>query len=284
VSVPSPVDVAHRALARVLRTALGDDRLGAALLDDALLDACLRALPRELDATLSFVHGHVEPRLRDRVGQRLVDALLDDLLAEIDHARLAGEPSDSRIAIATRAPPPPETQPAPPEVAIPRSPPPMELRGLATLDIDLDADLFVDPPSAIHPRARSVTHTRPIVARPSVLLVDPDRFGRATLARALVSGSCDVTVLDDALSAVKALSGSELPHVVLTEASGLEIESLLGALVARHPEIPVLVWTRLPRANVELLVQTAGVPTFEIVPKSARPADVLAALRRLVAG
>lgn len=279
----SPVDVAHRAIARVLRTALGDDELGLELLEESLAEARLRALPLELDGTLAFVRAHVEPRLRDRVGGRLADALLDDLGEEIDHARLAGAPSDSRIALATRSPPrPPETLPAPPEVEIPRMPPPMELRALATLEVELDGDLFVEPSSSVMPRAGETARARRVVGRPSVLLVDLDRFGRASLARALVCGSCDVTVLDDASSAKAALSGSELPHVVLTEATGLEIEALLAALVARHPEIPVVLWTRLPRANVELLAQSAGLAAFEIVPKSARPADVLSAVRRLV--
>jgi DNA-binding NtrC family response regulator len=144
-------------------------------------------------------------------------------------------------------------------------------------------DASEEAPSTKLRRGTPISPAPRHVARPSVLLVDPDRFGRSSLARALVSGSCDVTVIDDVPSAMVALGG-EPPHVVVTEVAGLEIEALLHAMAVRHPVVPVVAWTRVPRANVEHLMRSAGVASFDVLAKASRTVDVLATVRRLVAG
>ncbi|MEO7094565.1 MAG: response regulator, partial [Polyangiales bacterium] len=119
------------------------------------------------------------------------------------------------------------------------------------------------------------------VARPSVILVDPDRFGRASLARALVQAQCDVTVLDDATEVIRALEGNEPLDVVITDIDGIEIDSLLRALRRIRPAVPVIAWTKSARAVAEHVLLTAAVTTFDIMPKNARSAEVIELVRRL---
>ncbi len=282
---PTSEGAAQRTFARLLRTAFGDDPSVRVVVGEALRAARLPAVPGELPEMLEFLRNHLGPRMRERVGPRLVAALVEDLEAEIEFERSKSDSSSSRMAVATRMPPRPvDGVPSACEPKLTAPPSFAELDAFAR-DVMFD-EPFSEAPSSVLPRAAVASApVRPRIARPSVFLVDPDRFGRSSLARALVSASCDVTVLDDAAAALAQLARrEEAPHVVVTEVVGLEIEAFLGALHRGCPDVPLVVWTRVPRANVELLMHTVGVVAFEIVAKTSRAADVVATVHRLVSG
>ena len=97
---------AQRALARLLKTAYGDEQRAVVCVQNTLRSAALRELPEDGSDLLELVKLHLVPRMTKDVGPRLVAALIDDLEAEIEHARAGNDPfSSSRIALSTRLPP-----------------------------------------------------------------------------------------------------------------------------------------------------------------------------------
>lgn len=247
---PPPASAASNAALRAIRraaiTAFGDELRASSAVRAALGSARLSELPRELDALRDFAHAHLAPVMRGVVVPELVAALLDDFEEEIEHACAEGKPSASRISLDTARPTPSDSSEALPE------------------------DLA----------ARSVA--RLVVSRPAVVLVDADRFGRASMARALVSGRCDVRVFDDVATAIEALASTDHSFVIVVEVTGVDVERMLGALVARHPEAPIIAWTRAQGADVAKMFVRAGVKRFEVVAKSARASVVLENVRRFL--
>ena len=292
---------AQRTLARLLKTAYGDEQRAVMCVQNALRSAALRELPEDVADLLDLVKLHLAPRMTKDVGPRLVAALLDDLEAEIEHANAGNDPfSSSRIALSTRMPP---KQPDTNRVPDFNPPPQARAPSLSELvrqqpgpgsDDDVDTQLptrdmaiYVPPeePHTLLPETvkRPSSETKRIhrVARPSVILVDADRFGRASLARALVQAQCDVTVLDDAAEVVRALESSEPLDVVITDIDGLEIESMLRALRRIRPAVPVIAWTKSARAVAEHVMMTASITTYDVMPKAARSAELIELVRRL---
>lgn len=294
---------AQRTLARLLKTAYGDEQRAVICVQNALKAAALRELPEDAADLLDLVKLHLAPRMTKDVGPRLVAALLDDLEAEIEHAAAGNDPfSSSRIALSTRMPPKqPETN------RVPDFNPPPQARAPSLSELVLERPGSVAPADDEHstdtptremaiyvppdatPTVLPETVKRPSsetkrvhrVARPSVILVDADRFGRASLARALVQAQCDVTVLDDAAEVIRALESPEPLDVVITDIDGLEIESMLRALRRIRPTVPVIAWTKSARAVAEHVLMTASIATYDVMPKAARSAEVIELVRRL---
>jgi CheY-like chemotaxis protein len=297
---------AQRTLARLLKTAYGDEQRAVICVQNALHSASVAELPEDATELLDLVRLHVAPRMTKEVGPRLVAALLDDLEAEIEHERSGNDPfSSSRIALSTRMPPKqPDTNPVPVFKPPPNARPPslteLVRQGDSAPQRDLDSEaresqvptremaIYVPPDTpTILPETvkRPSSETKRVhrVARPSVILVDADRFGRASLARALVQAQCDVTVLDDAADVIRALESSEPLDVVITDIDGIEIESMLRALQRIRPNVPVIAWTKNARAVAEHVLMTASITTFDVMPKAARSAEVIELVRRLAA-
>ena len=279
---------AQRSLARLLRTAFADEARATLVVQKALRSAGEIELPEHSEALLEFVKAYLAPLMTPVVGPRLVAALVEDLEAEIEHERAANDPfSSSRMAVSTRMPPPAETQHAP--MNMPRAAPPslsdlvtplqpMSPFEAPTVEVEVPSIKTAPPPAA--PATRRIQR----ISRPAVILVDADRFGRASLARALVQGQCDVTVLDGSPEVIAALSTHDALDVVVTEVDGFDVDSMLRALVHHRPDVPVLAWTKAARAIAEVVLTSAGVQRYDVMAKSARAGDVVELVRRLAEG
>ncbi len=116
--------------------------------------------------------------------------------------------------------------------------------------------------------------------RPSVLLVDPDRFARASLARALIAASFDVVPADGPLD-VRSVDADV--DVAIVDMRHPESAAILGALQARAPDIRVI-GVANDAASAEALLRAAGVRTWRVVPKSMRPGEMGELVRRLASG
>jgi CheY-like chemotaxis protein len=258
ISAAPPASSAQRALMRLLSTALADDARARRAIEAALSAARESSLPLDSLELLAWVREYLIPSVRAEVAPSLVAAMLEDLEAEIENENALDDPNSSaRMAASTRVPPPGVA--APPEIAFPR---------------DLGPTLAsCSPPPVLQAPVN--------FARPVVILVDPDRFGRAALARALVQGRCDVRVLDSASEVCEALASGDDIHVLMTEVDGLEVELMLAALVANRPDLPVIVRTNSPRAVVEHLLHTAGVANYDVMAKSCKSAELIELVRTL---
>ncbi|MBL8715038.1 MAG: hypothetical protein JNL79_03535 [Myxococcales bacterium] len=91
-----------------------------------------------------------------------------------------------------------------------------------------------------------------------VLLIHRDRFTRANLARQLVSGGCDVTVLES----VAEVTFTELPSLAIVDLSASSVESLLEAVVLRVPDLPVLALVA-KGVDANQLLERVGVRKYE---------------------
>jgi CheY-like chemotaxis protein len=258
---------AQRALFRLLETTIPDRGTWERALRKGLLDARIETLPEDFDALVPFVRQHLATHLDDEERPWLISSVLEDLEAEAELARSGGDlNSSARMAIATRIPERLPTTPAP------------------ALEILDDEE---EPPSAEIPR---VVPTAPSIPRfvvvrkerPSVLVVDGDRFKRSALARSLVQARCDVTVLDGGDEALTAISGSEPIDVLVLDVDAPGAAQLLDALVASRPDVPVLAWTSAPPSAAEHVARMAGVRATAVVPRNALNAEINEGLRKLL--
>ncbi len=129
------------------------------------------------------------------------------------------------------------------------------------------------PASGTEPRSSNRERLR-------MLLVHSDRFARASLARHLVAGGCDVTVIEsftDIATIVEAL-----PSVALVDLAARDVEQLLQGLVVRNPRLHVLAILALG-VDAEAILEAARVETYETVLRPVRGPELMDALRRLAA-
>ena len=136
-------------------------------------------------------------------------------------------------------------------------------------DLEGDTDPGFPPEMVTRPRpsAPSLGATLPppsgMRARRSVLLVDADRFGRASLARALVGGACDVRVCDDAPAAAAAIASPEQFHVAVVDMDHPALDDILRELVSKRPALPVIGRARSMGEATARLAEM-GVATFDV--------------------
>lgn len=105
--------------------------------------------------------------------------------------------------------------------------------------------------------------------RPVVGLLVHDGLGRSGLARTLLQGECDARPLDDE---------DDLPvdtDVVIVDVASATAERALRAVVARHPTLPVLIWTSLPLADATAIAQRLGANRRLAVSRDVHGRDLL---------
>lgn len=225
----------------------------------ALTEARLDEVPEEFDELVPFVRRFLATHLDDTERPWLVSSVIEDVEAEAEVARL-GDTSSARMAVATRIPEKLPTERAP--------------AGDDTPSVEIEI--------APVPRAPSVPKIPLRATRPSVLVIDGDRFKRSALARALVQGRCDVTVLDGGDEALSTLTSSEPIDVVVLDVDAAGADALLAALVTARPDTPVLAWTNAPAAVAEHVTRVAGIRACAVVPRNALNAELHDAVNRLL--
>jgi CheY-like chemotaxis protein len=275
--MPAPKDsaasirtAAQRALFRILETTIPDRAISDRAVSLALVEANLTDVPEEFDQLLPFVRQFLALHLDDADRPWLLTSVIEDLEAEAEVARL-GDSSSARMAIATRIPERMPTERAP--------------------GSDDHADEEDEPAPSVEievvpsvPRAPSVPRIPLRATRPSVLVVDGDRFKRSALARALVQGRCDVTVLDGGDEALAVVFSTDPIDVLVIDPDAPGSVRLLDALVAERPETPVLAWTNSPAAVAEHVARVAGVRACAVVPRNALNNELHETLTRLLEG
>jgi hypothetical protein len=137
-----------------------------------------------------------------------------------------------------------------------------------------------EPPESMQRPVARITlrpSSKPPATRRSVLLVDPDRIRRSTLARALLRAQWGVTVADTVEQLVDTLHGA-LFDVAIVDLLSPWTASVVDALAASCPNLRVL--GRGAKGDVAAsLFRGAGL-RLDVRPRDATPEELLAALRR----
>ncbi len=140
-----------------------------------------------------------------------------------------------------------------------------------------------DPPSVsrmiLEHAASDAPKSSGIRVRPSLLLVDADRFARASLARALItSAACDVDVAEGPMDVRHVASKID---VAVVNMSTPEVAAIVGALVARNPDVRVIGLAD-DVLSAESLLRAAEVRKSRVVPRSTRPTELADLARRMM--
>lgn len=108
-----------------------------------------------------------------------------------------------------------------------------------------------------------------------VLLVDDDAWLRGAVRSLLVSQGCRVSVASNGREAIDFLLAGDRPDIILLDLS-MPVLDGVGFLRERAP------WPELRQIPVVLMTGEAKVPALgvPVLPKPARPDDIMAALVR----
>jgi DNA-binding response OmpR family regulator len=119
------------------------------------------------------------------------------------------------------------------------------------------------------------------VSPPFVLIVDDDEVIRSLLRLTLPAEGYDVVEAQDGDQALEIISARP-PALVLLDwrMPGRSGESVLTELKTTHPEIPVIVLTAEPEADVRSLAESLGADVYMAKPFS--PLQLLAAVEKLL--
>jgi hypothetical protein len=155
--------------------------------------------------------------------------------------------------------------------------------GVEDADASSNLEGSVPPPASIgrpiarmRPRRASAPRVKP---RFSVVLVDADRVGRSTLARALLRAKWDVTAVDTAADMASTLQAGEPIDLVLIDGHHAEVEVILGAVLSSRPNAAVVVrsWDA---ARSRAMLATLGAERYEVRSHDAPSEELLEAARR----
>jgi CheY-like chemotaxis protein len=119
------------------------------------------------------------------------------------------------------------------------------------------------------------------VSRPFVLIVDDDEVIRSLLRLTLPDEGYDLVEAGDGEQALQ-ISGARQPALVLLDwrMPGLSGAEVLGALKQTHPDVPVIVLTAEPEANVRAQAESLGADVF--ISKPFSPLQLLATVEKLL--
>jgi hypothetical protein len=136
------------------------------------------------------------------------------------------------------------------------------------------------PVARVELRSRA---TQPTRAEVCVLLVDPDRVGRASLARAFVRVRGAVTVVDSIEDLDEALSGSARIDVAIVDVNHVLAEPIASAIVAALPGV-LLVVRSSDTTRARSLIAATGAQRSEVRLRDAPPEELIEAVRRALVG
>jgi hypothetical protein len=159
----------------------------------------------------------------------------------------------------------------------------LEKLGVEEAEASGEVQSSVPPPASMgrpiaRVRTRRASAAR-VKARFSVVLVDADRVGRSTLARALLRAKWDVTAVDTAADMASTLQAGEPVDLVLVDGHHAEVELILGAVLSARPKAAVVVrsWDA---ARSRAMLTGLGAERYEVRSHDAPSEELLEAARR----
>jgi hypothetical protein len=138
------------------------------------------------------------------------------------------------------------------------------------------------PPSMSRPVARVALKSRPVPqarSRDCVFVVDTDRVGRASLARALMRDRYGVTVVDTVEEARNALEDGDLPAVAIVDMLHDHAESILRAVVETFPDVAIVLRVAAAAAP-PAAVDGVAEDRLTLCSRDASAEDLIEAVRR----
>jgi hypothetical protein len=157
---------------------------------------------------------------------------------------------------------------------------------------DLEAQLDPTVPgSVLEPSVPPTSLTRSVRQPPTsgaapkmaVVLIDADRVGRTSLARALLRGACEVLVADVPADLETALDAADPVDVALVDANHPAALAIVQLLAQRRPGVPVVVRTGDSVGTLARLAQVTAAK-IDVRPRHAAADELIDAMRRVLAG
>jgi CheY-like chemotaxis protein len=144
------------------------------------------------------------------------------------------------------------------------------------------------PPSSVpRPVARIAMHpgSQPRVRglQLGVLLVDADRVGRTTLARALLRADSNVTLVDSVTDLVAVINAEEVVDVVLLDAAHPAAQGILEVLARSRPDAAVVARAG-DVVRTRALLAGLGVAKFDVRSREAPAEELIDAMKRAAEG
>jgi CheY-like chemotaxis protein len=144
------------------------------------------------------------------------------------------------------------------------------------------------PPSSVpRPVARINMHPgsseRVRGVRLGVLLVDADRVGRTTLARALLRAQSNVTLVDSVTDLVAVINAEEVVDVMLLDAAHPAAQPILELLVRSRPAAAVVARGG-DIARTRAVLVDLGVARFDVRSREAPAEELIDAMKRVAEG
>lgn len=254
---------AQAALLETLEAAFGGDPGSRIFLQAALRTARRASLPTDPDAILDFARAHLLDALTAELGPRAVAEFLEALTKAVWARPASGVEPVAEVHVSER------------DLAYESA------RRMRASNPALHAQPTGSQSTRGLPASLPGTEPRSSSrARLRMLLVHSDRFARASLARHLVAGGCDVTVIESFTDIATIVDA--LPAVALVDLAARDVEQLLQGLVVRNPRLHVLAILALG-VDAEAILEAARVESYETVLRPVRGPELMDTLRRLAA-
>jgi hypothetical protein len=144
------------------------------------------------------------------------------------------------------------------------------------------------PPSSVpRPVARMIMHpgSAPRVTglRLGVLLVDADRVGRTTLARALLRAQSNVTLIDTVPDLVAVINADEVVDVMLLDVAHPAAKAIVELLVRSRPDAAVVARGG-NLTTTRAFLTDLGVTKLDVRSREAPAEELIDALKRVTSG